>query len=37
MATQVKIGGFIYRINPDDDREMQHREKEEINKSNTLT
>ena len=25
MATQVKIGGFVYRINPDDDRELQRR------------
>lgn len=25
MATQVKSGGFVYRINPNDDRELQRR------------
>lgn len=25
MANQVKVGSFIYRINPDDDRQMQRR------------
>ena len=23
MAQAVKVGGFIYRINPDDDRQLQ--------------